>query len=131
MLVCSQSDRLDQPGIDPGQLPALDDRSSRDLEEVENLSHPQPVASPPHLEHDDRTLICRPPLLLQEEMPVQDREQAASDVYQPFDRLGDARNSGSRKAGKDLTHDPCRGRADNLTDSKNDGMERGRVSHLY
>lgn len=131
MLVTSESDRLHQPRIDPRQLPSLDHRSGRDLEEVENLSHSQSIAATAYLKHDDRTLIRRPPLLLQEQMPVENGEQGASDVYQPFNRLGHARNPGGLKAGKDLTHDPCRGRADNLTDSKDDGVERGRVSHLY
>jgi hypothetical protein len=64
-------------------------------------------------------------------VPIQHGQEAATDVYQPFDRVRNPGDTGSRQAGEDLTHDPCRGRADYLTDSKDDGMERGRVSHLY
>ena len=67
----------------------------------------------------------------QQQVPVEYGKQAAPDVDQPFDRVRHTRDPGSRKAREDLTHDPCRGRADNLTDSKNDGVERGGVSHLY
>ena len=49
----------------------------------------------------------------------------------PSTASGHPGNSGGRQAGEDLTHDPCRGRADNLTDAKDDGVERGGVSHLY
>jgi hypothetical protein len=62
---------------------------------------------------------------------VEHSQQAASNVDQPFDRVRYSGNSGSRKAREDLTHDPCRGRADNLTNAKDDGVKRGGVSHLY
>lgn len=127
----SKSDCLDQLRVDSGQLPAFDHRAGGDLEEIQNLTYAETVTAAPHFEYDDRTLIRRPPLLLQQEMPVEDGEQAATDVNQSFDRVRHAGNSGSRQAGEDLTHDPCRGRADNLTDSKDDGVKRGRVSHLY
>ena len=127
----SEAHRLDQPGIDSGQLPAFDYRAGGDLEEIQDLTDAKTVTAAPYLEYDDRTLVRRPPLLLQQEMPVEDGEEAATDVYQPFDRVRHAGNSGSRQAGEDLTHDPCRGRADNLTDSKDDGVKRGGVSHLY
>ncbi len=70
-------------------------------------------------------------LLVQQQVTVDHGEQAAADVHQPFDRVRHARDPGSRQAREDLTHDPCRGRADNLTDSKDYGVKRGRVSHLY
>ena len=126
-----ESDRLDQLRVNTGELPAFDDRAGGDLEEIQDLTDAKTVTAAPYLEYDDRTLVRRPPLLLQQEMPVEDGEEAATDVDQPFDRVRHAGNSGSRQAGEDLTHDPCRGRADNLTDSKDDGVKRGRVSHLY
>jgi hypothetical protein len=131
VLVRSEADRLDQPGIDPGQVPPFDHRASRNLEEVQDLPDPQAIAAPPHVKHDDRALIRRSALLLKQEVPVEDCEEAPANVYQPFDRIRNTRNPGGREAREDLTHDPCRGRADNLTDSKDDGVERGRVSHLY
>jgi hypothetical protein len=84
-----------------------------------------------NVEHDDGALVGRSPLLLQEKMSIEHGQQAAPDVHQPLDFVRHPGNSGGRKAGEDLTHDPCRGRADNLTDSKDDGVKRGRVSHLY
>jgi hypothetical protein len=69
--------------------------------------------------------------LLKQEVPVEYGEQAAPDVHQSFNRIRHTGNAGGRQARENLTHDPCRGRADNLTDSKDDGVERGRVSHLY
>ena len=64
-------------------------------------------------------------------MAIEHGQQGPPDVDQPFDRLGDTRNPGGRQARQDLTHDPCRGRANKRTDAKNDGVERGGVSHLY
>jgi hypothetical protein len=59
---------------------------------------------------------------LQEKVAVENGEQAAPDVHQPLHLLGHPRNTGGRKAREDLTHDPCRGRAVYVTDSKDDGM---------
>ena len=42
-------------------------------------------------------------------MSIENGEEGATDVDQPFDRLRHTRNSGSREARQDLTHDPCRG----------------------
>ena len=64
-------------------------------------------------------------------MAVEHSEQGPADVDQPFDRLGHAGDAGGREARQDLPHDPCRGRANKRTDAKNDGVKRGRVSHLY
>ena len=131
MLVETLADSLDQTGVDPGQIPAFDHRARGYLEEVENLADSQPVTAALHLEDDDCALVGREPGLLQQQVPVQDRKQAATDVHEPFDRVRHTWNPGGRKAREDLTHDPCRGRADYLTDSKDDGVKRGRVSHLY
>jgi hypothetical protein len=131
VLVGPEPDGFDQPGIDTGQLAPFDDGGCRHLEEVEHGADSQAVVASFDLENDDRALIGRTPLLLEQQMSIQNGKEAATDVHQPFDRVRHARNSGSREAREDLTHDPCRGRADNLTDSKYDGVERGRVSHLY
>jgi hypothetical protein len=131
VLVRSDAHGFDEAWVDTRKVPPFDDGSCRDLEEVEHSADSQAVVASFDLENDDRALIRLPPLLLEQQMSIQDREEAATDVHQPFDRVRHTRNSGSRKAREDLTHDPCRGRADNLTDSKYDGVERGRVSHLY
>jgi hypothetical protein len=122
---------LHQSGIDTGKLPTFDHRSSRDLEKVQDLPYTKAVALALHLEHDNGALVGLPSLLLEQQVPVEHGEQVASNVDQSFDRIRHPGNSGSRKAGEDLTHDPCRGRADNLTDAKYDGVKRGGVSHLY
>jgi hypothetical protein len=121
----------DQTRVDPRKVSTLDNRGSGNLEKVQDLPHPEPVVAPPHFEDDNGAFIRGTPFLLKQEVPIEYGKQAAPDVHQPFDRVRHTRNSGSREAREDLTHDPCRGRADNLTDSKNDGVERGRVSHLY
>jgi hypothetical protein len=131
MPVRLESDGLDQAGVYSGKLPAFDYRSSRDLEKVQHLTHAEPIALALNLEHDNGALVGRPAILLQEQVSIEYGEQASAYVDQPLDRVRHPRNSGSRKAGEDLTHDPCRGRADNLTDSKDDGVKRGGVSHLY
>ena len=77
------------------------------------------------------TQCVLPALLLEEDVAIEHGEQGAPHVDQPFDRLGHTRNPGGRQARQDLTHDPCRGRANKRTDAKKDGVERGRVSHLY
>jgi hypothetical protein len=106
-------------------------RSRRQLEKVQHLTHAKSVALTLHFEHDNGALVGGPAILLQEQVSVEHGQQAATNVDQPLDRVRYARNSGGRKAGEDLTHDPCRGRADNLTDAKYDGVKRGGVSHLY
>jgi hypothetical protein len=121
----------DQTRVDSREIPPLDNRGRGNLEEVQDLPHTETVVAPPHFEDDNGPLIGGAPFLLKQEVPIEYGKEAAPNVYQPFDRVRHTRNSGSRKAREDLTHDPCRGRADNLTDSKNDGVERGRVSHLY
>ena len=55
-------------------------------------------------------------------MAIEHGEQGPADVHQPFDRLGDPGDAGGREARQDLTHDPCRGRANKRTDAKNDGV---------
>ena len=57
------------------------------FQEVEHLADAQPVAPSLHLEHDDRALVVLPALLLQKQVPVEHGQEAATDVYQPFDRL--------------------------------------------
>lgn len=131
MLVGSESDGLDQARVHPGQVPAFDHGAGWQLQKIEHLPDSEAVAPSLHLEHDDGALIDLSALLLQKQVPIEHGQEAATNVYQPFDRVWDTRNAGSRQAREDLTHDPCRGRADNLTDSKDDGVERGRVSHLY
>lgn len=131
MLVRVQADRLYQSRVDPGQVPAFDHRACGNFEEVEYLADPQPVAAALDLDDDNCALIRRASGLLQQDVSIEHREEAAANIYQPLDRTRHAWNSGSRQAREDLTHDPCRGRADNLTDAKDDGVKRGRVSHLY
>ena len=131
MLVRADPNGLHQPGVDPREITALDNGTGRNLEKVQNLPHPETIIPAPHLQHDDGPLVGGATLLLKKKVPVDHSEETAPDVDQPLNRLRHTRNSGGRKAGKDLTHDPCRGRANNLTDSKDDGVERGRVSHLY
>lgn len=131
MPVSLESHCFDQPRVDTRELSPFHHRPRRDFEKVQHLPHSKSVAPSPNFENDDRALVGRPPLLLQEKMPVEHGQQGAPHIHQPLNLVRHTRNSGSRKAGEDLTHDPCRGRADNLTDSKNDGVERGRVSHLY
>ena len=122
---------FDQPRVDTGELSAFHHRPSRDFKKVQHLPHPESVTPPPDLENDDCALVGRPSLLLEEEVPVEHGEQGAPHIHQPLDLFRHTGNSGGRKAGEDLTHDPCRGRADHLTDSKDDGVKRGGVSHLY
>ena len=131
MPVRVHSHRLHQPRVDARELSPLHNRSFGNLEEVQDLPDPEPVAPTLNVEHDDCALVGRSPLLLQEKMSIEHGQQAAPDVHQPLNFVRHPGNSGGRKAGEDLTHDPCRGRADNLTDSKDDGVKRGRVSHLY
>jgi hypothetical protein len=131
VLVCADADRSHQTGVNTRKIPAFHHRGRGDLEEVQDLPYAESVIASLHFKDDNRSFIGMTALLLQQEVPVENGEQAAPDVYQPFDGIRNTRNSGSRKAREDLTHDPCRGRADNLTDSKDDGVERGGVSHLY
>jgi hypothetical protein len=131
VLVRADPDRFDEPGIYSGQVPPLNDRSGWNFEEVEDLTDPQAVIASFDLEDDDGTLIGGTPILLQQQVAIEYGQQAAPDVHQPFNRIRNTRYTGSRKAREDLTHDPCRGRADNLTDPKDDGVERGGVSHVY
>jgi hypothetical protein len=131
MSMVADPDRLDQPGVHPWELGSGGDRPLRHLEEVEHLPDREPVPAPADLEEDDRALILGPAGLGQEDVAIEDGEQGATNVHQPIDRLGDPRNTGGRQAGEDLPHDPCRGRANQRTDAKDDGVERRRVSHLY
>ena len=131
MLVRAGSDRLYEPGIDTGQVSPLDNRRGGNLEEVQNLPDTEAVVAPSDLENDNGPLVRGTRILLQQEVPIEYGQQAAPDIHQPFNRIRHTRYAGGRKAREDLTHDPCRGRADNLTDAKNDGVERGGVSHLY
>jgi hypothetical protein len=131
MLVGSEANRLHQSGVDPGQVPAFDYRRRRHLEEVQYLADSQAVGAAFDLEDHNCALVRLIAGLFQQQMPVEHREQTASNIYQPFDGVRHTGDPGSRQAREDLTHDPCRGRADNLTDSKDDGVKRGRVSHLY
>ena len=108
--------------IDTRQIGARRDRLLGDFEEVQHLAHSQSVAPSSDLDQDDRPLVLRSALLLQEDVTIQDGEEGSSNVDQAFDRLGHARNPGSREARQDLTHDPCRGRANKRTDAKNDGV---------
>ena len=77
------------------------------------------------------SLVGQPPLLLQEHVSIENGQQGSSNVDQPLDCVRHPGNAGGRKTGEDLTHDPCRGRAHDLADSKDDGVKRGGVSHLY
>ena len=131
MLAVADAHRLDQPRVDPRQVGALGDRALGDLEEVQHLPDAHPVPAARHVHHDDGALIPRQTRLLEEHMTIEHGQQGATDVHQPFDRLGHPWNPGSRQARQDLTHDPCRGRANKRTDAKNDGVQRGGVSHLY
>jgi hypothetical protein len=131
MLIRADPHGLHQPGVDPREVTPLDDGAGWNLEKVQNLSHTETIIPASHLQHDDGPLIGGAPLLLKKKVPVEHSEETAPDIDQPLNRLRHTRNSGGGKAGEDLTHDPCRGRANNLTDSKDDGVERGGVSHLY
>jgi len=124
-------DGLHQPGIDPRQVRPFGDRLFRHLEEVQHLADGQPVAPACDLDDDDGPFIPVLSRLLEENVTVEHGEEGSPNVDQPFDRLGHARYPGGREARQDLPHDPCRGRANKRTDAKNDGVERGRVSHLY
>ncbi len=64
-------------------------------------------------------------------MTIEYGEQGPTDIDQPFDRVRHAGNASGREARQDLTHDPCRGSANMRTDSKDDGVQRRGVSHLY
>ena len=92
------------------------------LEEVQDLPDAQTVAAAGDLDDHDCALVLRLPLLLEEDVPVENGEEGAPDVDQPFDGLRDTRDSGSGQARQDLTHDPCRGSANQRTDAKNDGV---------
>ena len=129
--VVTEAHRLHQSRVHAGQVRALGDRLLRDLEEVEHLTDPQPVPAARHVHDHDRSLVVHPALLLEEHVAVEHGEQGPADVDQPFDRLRDPGNPGSRQARQDLPHDPCRGRANKRTDPKDDGVERLRISHLY
>jgi hypothetical protein len=122
MLLTTDTHRADQPRIDTGQIGAWRDRLLGHFQEVQYLAHSQSVAPTSDLDQDDRTLVLGSALLLQEDVTIQYGEEGSPDVDQAFDRLGHARNPGSREARQDLTHDPCRGRANQRTDSKNDGV---------
>ena len=118
-----------------GSIPGRSARSAigalGDLEEVDHLTDAQPVPAARHLDDHDGALVLRLARLLEEHMAIEHGQQGPADVHQPFDRLGHPGNPGSREARQDLTHDPCRGRANKRTDAKNDGVERRGVSHLY
>ena len=131
MLVRADSDRLHQPGIHPRQVSAFHHRGGWNFEKVENLPDAETIGAPSNFEDDNGSLIGGTPILFQQEVAIEYGQQAAPDVYQPFNRIRNTRYTGGRKAREDLTHDPCRGRANNLTDAKYDGVERGGVSHLY
>jgi hypothetical protein len=122
MLLATDTHRADQTGIDTGQIGARRDRLLGHFQEVEYLAYSQPVAPSTNLDQDNRTLILRSALLLQEDVTIQNGEEGSPDVDQAFDRLGHTRDPGSRKARQDLPHDPCRGRANQRTDSKDDGV---------
>ncbi len=131
MLAVAHTDRLDQTGVDAGQLGPFGDHVSGKLEEVDHLPHPEPVPAAADLDDHDGPFVVLSAWLLEEDVAIEHGEQGAPHVDQPFDRLGNPGDAGSRQARQDLTHDPCRGRANKRTDAKNDGVERGRVSHLY
>ncbi len=122
MLLTADPHRADQPGIDTGQIGARRNRLLGDFQEVQYLAHSQPVAPSGHLDQDDRTLVLRSALLLQEDVTIQYGEEGSPDVDQAFHRLSHTRDPGDREARQDLTHDPCRGRANQRTDSKDDGV---------
>jgi hypothetical protein len=122
VLVVPDSDRTHQSRIDPRQVGSRRDGVLGNLEEVHDLGDPQPVAAAGDLYDHDRTLVPRLPLLLEEDVAVENGEEGAPDVDEPFDRLADTRDPGGREARQDLTHDPCRGSANQRTDPKDDGV---------
>ena len=109
-----------------GSIPGRSDRSAtavrRDLEKIDHLPDPDPVAPAAHVNHHDGSLVILPPRLLEEDVAIEHGEQGATDVDQAFDRVRHPRDAGGREARQDLTHDPCRGSANKRTDAKNDGM---------
>jgi hypothetical protein len=131
VLVIPDSYRQDQPGIDPRKVGVRCDGTLGDLEEIDNLPDAQSVAAAADLHDHDRALVRRRPRLLEEDVAVENGEEGAPDVDQTFDGLRDTRNAGGGQTWQDLTHDPCRGSANQRTDPKNDGVERRGVSHLY
>jgi hypothetical protein len=94
----------------------------RHLEEVDHLPDAEPVPASSHVQDHDGPLVLRQARLLEENVTIEDGEQGPADVDQAFDRLGHARDAGGREARQDLTHDPCRGRANKRTDAKDDGV---------
>src|SRR5919198_1266369 len=92
------------------------------LEKIEDLPHSESIPLAGHVQDHDRALVLLPSSLLEEDVAVENGEEGAPDVDQSFDRLDDARYPGGREARQDLTHDPCRGRANKRTDPKNDGV---------
>ena len=115
----------------PGQVGPRRDRLLGHFQEVEDLPDPETVTAAGDFDDHDCALILRLPRLLEEDVAVENGKEGAPDVDQPFDGLRDTRNSGSGQARQDLTHDPCRGSANQRTDAKNDGVQRWGVSHLY
>ena len=87
---------LTNRGSTPGSSRRSTTGGGGHFEEIQHLSDPKPVSLPLDLEHDNGALVGQPPLLLQEQVSVENGQQAASNVDQPLDCVRHTGNAGGR-----------------------------------
>src|SRR6476469_10617428 len=98
MLAVANADRLDQTGVDAGQLGPFGDHVSGKLEEVDHLPPTEPVPAAADLDDHDGPFVFLAAWLLEEDVAIEHGEQSAPHIDQPFDRLGHTWDAGSRPA---------------------------------
>jgi hypothetical protein len=130
MAVGPAPDCPNQPRIHPRQPLPRGHGIGGDVEEVQDFADQEPASLLSPLEHYQRSLVLGLSLANQQGVRVEDGEQGAPYVDETTYRVTDAGNARRRKRRKYFPHNPCRNGANQVTDSENDGAERGGIRHL-
>ena len=131
MAAISPSDRLDQPSIHPRQRLARFQLVSRDFEQIVYSPNRQSEAPGADVHHQQCPLMLRKGCPIQQPVPIDNREQGSTDVYQSDDGIRGTRNPGCREGRQYFAGTAGEHPASQVAHLKYHHAHRLGVSHLY
>lgn len=131
MAAIAPSNRLDQSNIHPGERLAGFHLVRRNFEEVIDPANRQPKTPGADVHHQQRPLMLRKGLPIEQPVRINDRQQRPTDIDQSDDGIGGTRDPGGRKGRQYFAGTAGEHPAGQIAHLKYHDAHRRGVSHLY